>query len=90
MAIVETGTGKTIQLKVEASDTIHGVKQKIQEIKGYLSDRHVLVYHGSQVEDGRTLALCKVLNGSVYSLPPASFKSVYFTTCRREFAIIVR
>jgi ubiquitin C len=46
---VKSPTGRTICLKVHASDTLYTVKAKIQE-------QHRLFYDGVQLEDNLTLA----------------------------------
>ena len=50
-------TGETIIVEVESSDTIEAVKQKIYEIdNNFLPENQRLIFSGTKMGDGRTLA----------------------------------
>ena len=49
---VETPTGKFITVHVEDSDTIHGLKVKIQNDEGISVDQQKLIFGGKELKNG--------------------------------------
>jgi ubiquitin C len=65
---VKTLTGKTIELNLETSDSIHSVKAKIQDIEGIPIDHQSLIFAGHILDDEKTLEDCRAPKGSTLHL----------------------
>jgi ubiquitin C len=53
---IRTFTGNTYALKLESSDTVHSVKEKIEQAQGLPIQKQRIIFAGKQLEGGRTLA----------------------------------
>lgn len=65
---VPTRQGETITLRVESSDTVENLKNKIQETEGILIYDQILLFEEKQLEDAQTLKNYNIEMGSVLDL----------------------
>eukprot|EP01038_Epipyxis_sp_PR26KG_P006307 gene6307-8686_t len=62
--IIQTLTGKNINLEVDAFDTIKNVKAKIEVKEGIPPDQQMLLFVDNELKDGQTLAHYDIQNKS--------------------------
>lgn len=54
--LVQTPSGSTLTLDLEPSDTIEGLRSRIQDVSGYPPEDQTLTYGGQVLEDGHNLS----------------------------------
>ena len=65
---VKIMSGTTINMEVEALDTVHDVKTRIQDKEGIPNDQQKILFAGKELEDGRTLLGCDIRTESTLDL----------------------
>mmetsp|Transcript_764 Transcript_764/g.1057 ORF Transcript_764/g.1057 Transcript_764/m.1057 type:complete len:155 (-) Transcript_764:378-842(-) len=67
---VKTLTGKTITLEVESTETIEGLKQKIEAQERIPPHLQRVFFSGNEMEDGKTIADYDIIKESTLHLIP--------------------
>jgi large subunit ribosomal protein L40e len=65
---VRVPSGRTITLNVHPDDRVEGLKQRIQEHEGIPPQDQRVIFSGSQLNDGRTLAECGMQTASMLNV----------------------
>ena len=65
---VKTLTGRGINVPVDLSDTVEGLKDTIKDQEGIPIDQQRLMFEGNQLEDERTLEYYRIQNESILHL----------------------
>merc|ERR1711879_801455 len=61
-------SGRMLSLEVEACDTVEVVRDKVQDKGGITPDQRRILFHGVEMEDGKTLKDYSVVPESVLQL----------------------
>ncbi|KAE8769568.1 polyubiquitin-like [Hordeum vulgare] len=91
--VVETLTGRAMNVAVTSSDTVDNVKAKIHKWHGFPTDEQCLIFANRQLDDdaeGRTLADLNIRNDAtlllvLHSRCPRGRMNIYVKTLQEEF-----
>lgn len=65
---IDRPTGKTVSLRVQATDSVHAVMSKIHFAEGIDEDVQRLIFDGKVLDEGASLESCGVVMGSHLNL----------------------
>ena len=65
---IKLPSDEIVELKIETSDTVKKIKQKIQAIQGIPSDRQILMSSTKELQDEVTLSDYDIMSGSTINL----------------------
>jgi len=65
---VRTLSGKVMELNIDFNDTIHKLKEKIEENEGIPPEQQRLIFNGKSLAENRSLKAYNITNGSILYL----------------------
>uniref|UniRef100_A0AAZ3RF94 Ubiquitin-like protein NEDD8 n=1 Tax=Oncorhynchus tshawytscha TaxID=74940 RepID=A0AAZ3RF94_ONCTS len=68
IVILDTLTGKEIEIDIEPTDKVERIKERVEEKEGIPPQQQRLIYSGKQMNDEKTAADYKIQGGSVLHL----------------------
>uniref|UniRef100_A0A8C6L2F6 Ubiquitin-like protein NEDD8 n=10 Tax=Euteleostomi TaxID=117571 RepID=A0A8C6L2F6_NOTFU len=68
MSLLQTLTGKEIEIDIEPTDKVERIKERVEEKEGIPPQQQRLIYSGKQMNDEKTAADYKIQGGSVLHL----------------------
>jgi len=66
--MIKTLSGKTIEITIEAHETIQKIKERVEEMQGIPPDQQRLIFNGRTMAETRTATSYSLTHGSVLHL----------------------